>query len=209
MAIQLQDRIFTLCTTVGTNDAIIGATNSGYQGWEGISLGNTVYYCITDNTDFEEYYLSMENIQASDPFSSFYFPIRITGIGIKLKSEQQTGETYSGSLFFDNMRLSYPKKISVSIEENPDVPTETRLQQNYPNPFNPTTVISFRLAQSGVTTLKVYDMLGREVSTLLNENMNSGTHNIPFNGSNLASGIYIYQLSAKGKTITRRMTLIK
>ncbi|MEQ9279146.1 MAG: phosphodiester glycosidase family protein [Balneola sp.] len=162
-----------------------------------------------DNTDFEEYYLSMENIQASDPFSSFYYPIRITGIGIKLKSEQQTGETYSGSLFFDNMRLSYPKKISVSIEENPDVPSETRLQQNYPNPFNPTTVISFRLAQSGVTTLKVYDMLGREVSTLLNENMSSGTHNVPFNGSNLASGIYIYQLSAKGKTITRRMTLIK
>ena len=53
MAIQLQDRIFTLCTTVGTNDAIIGATNSGYQGWEGISLGNTVYYCITDNTAWE------------------------------------------------------------------------------------------------------------------------------------------------------------
>ncbi|MBO6651835.1 MAG: phosphodiester glycosidase family protein [Balneola sp.] len=162
-----------------------------------------------DNTDFEEYYLSMENVQAEDPSSSYYYPITITGIGIKLKSEQVTGETYSGSIFFDNMRLSYPKKLGVSVEENPEIPSESKLDQNYPNPFNPTTVISFRLAKSGLTTLKVYDMLGREVSTLLNENMTSGTHNIPFDGSNLASGIYIYQLSSKGVTITRRMTLIK
>jgi len=162
-----------------------------------------------DNTDFEEYYLSMGNVQATDPFSSYYYPITITGIGIKLKSEQQTGETYSGSIYFDNMRLSYPKNLGVSIEENPDIPAESRLNQNYPNPFNPSTVISFRLAKSGFTTLKVYDILGREVSTLLNENINSGSHDISFDGSNLSSGIYIYQLSSKGETITRRMTLIK
>lgn len=162
-----------------------------------------------DNTDFEEYYLSIENIQATDPFSSYYYPITITGIGIKLKSEQQTGETYSGSIYFDNMRLSYPKNVSVSIEEMPDIPSESRLDQNYPNPFNPSTVISFSLAKSGFTTLKIYDILGREVSTLLNENMSSGAHNISFDGSNLSSGIYIYQLSSKGNTITRRMTLIK
>ena len=151
----------------------------------------------------------MGNVQATDPFSSYYYPITITGIGIKLKSEQQTGETYSGSIYFDNMRLSYPKNLGVSIEENPDIPAESRLNQNYPNPFNPSTVISFRLAKSGFTTLKVYDILGREVSTLLNENMSSGSHDISFDGSNLSSGIYIYQLSSKGETITRRMTLIK
>ncbi|MEP5943383.1 MAG: T9SS type A sorting domain-containing protein, partial [Balneola sp.] len=59
------------------------------------------------------------------------------------------------------------------------------------------------------TTLKVYDILGREVATLLNENMSSGSHDISFDGSNLSSGIYIYRLSSKGTTITRRMTLIK
>ena len=53
MAIQLKDRILTLCTTVGTNDAIVGATKEGYQGWEGITIGNTVYYCITDDTAWE------------------------------------------------------------------------------------------------------------------------------------------------------------
>lgn len=162
-----------------------------------------------DNTDFEEYYLSMENVLATDPFSSYYYPITITGIGIKLKSEQQTGEIYSGSIYFDNMRLSYPKNLNVSIEEIPDIPSESRLDQNYPNPFNPTTVISFSLAKSGFTTLKVYDILGREVATLLNENMTSGSHDRSFDGSNLSSGIYIYRLSSKGTTITRRMTLIK
>ena len=53
MAIQLKDRILTLCTTVGTNDAIVGATKEGYQGWEGITYGNTVYYCITDYEAWE------------------------------------------------------------------------------------------------------------------------------------------------------------
>ena len=53
MAIQLKDRILTLCTTVGTNDAIVGEPKEGYQGWEGITVGNTVYYCITDNTSWE------------------------------------------------------------------------------------------------------------------------------------------------------------
>lgn len=99
--------------------------------------------------------------------------------------------------------------IVVSTEEESELVKEFELSQNYPNPFNPTTVISFRLTESGFTTLKVYDMLGREVSTLLNENMTSGTHDVSFNGSNLSSGIYIYQLSSKGNTITRRMTLIK
>jgi len=99
--------------------------------------------------------------------------------------------------------------IVVSNEEEPELVKQFHLSQNYPNPFNPTTVISFRLGESGFTTLKVYDMLGREVSTLLNENMTSGTHNVSFNGANLSSGIYIYQLNSKGSTITRRMTLIK
>lgn len=107
------------------------------------------------------------------------------------------------------MRISYPNKLSVSIEENIEVPSESELIQNYPNPFNPTTVISFKLAESGLTSLKVYDILGREVSTLLNENMTSGTHKISFNASNLSSGIYIYQLTTETGSQSKRMTLIK
>ncbi len=99
--------------------------------------------------------------------------------------------------------------VVVSSEEEPDLVGDFALSQNYPNPFNPSTEINFKLAESGFTTLKVYDMLGREVSTLVSENMTAGKHTVNFNASNLASGVYIYQLISKKNTLTRRMTLVK
>lgn len=99
--------------------------------------------------------------------------------------------------------------VVVSNDEEPQLINEFQLAQNYPNPFNPSTEISFRLADAGFTTLKVYDMLGRQVSTLVNKNLTSGSHTINFDASNLASGIYIYRLTSKKNTLTRRMTLIK
>lgn len=162
-----------------------------------------------DNTSFENYSILMENVEPVIGSSKFFYPITIKSIGIKLKSEQQSGETYSGSLFFDNMRLRYPSDVMVSIEEENSIPTKIALEQNYPNPFNPTTEITFRLAERGFTSLKVFDMLGREVSTLVNENLVSGSHSINFDASNLASGVYIYSLTSQENTITKRMTLIK
>jgi hypothetical protein len=84
------------------------------------------------------------------------------------------------------------------------------LNQNYPNPFNPTTQISFTLPQAQQVTLKVYDMLGREVATLANREMfSSGMSTLNFNASNLSSGLYIYRLTAGNVAVTRKMTLIK
>jgi len=89
-----------------------------------------------------------------------------------------------------------------------------KLNQNYPNPFNPTTRISFSLPISSMVTVKVYDLLGREVRQLVNENMNPGSFMIDFNGSELASGIYFVRMTATGKegmrfADTKRMVLIK
>ncbi|HCI70816.1 MAG TPA: hypothetical protein DHV30_09570, partial [Balneola sp.] len=80
---------------------------------------------------------------------------------------------------------------------------------NYPNPFNPTTEINFSLPESGEVSLKVYDMLGREVSTIVSSQMSAGTHSVTFDASFLSSGIYIYRLTSGSTTITKRMTLIK
>lgn len=88
-------------------------------------------------------------------------------------------------------------------------PTEYRLMQNYPNPFNPGTVISFTLAQAGYTTLKVYDLLGREVAVLVSGNEMPGGHTVEFNGSNLASGVYLYRLVSGSYAETKRMILQK
>lgn len=83
------------------------------------------------------------------------------------------------------------------------------LSQNYPNPFNPTTKINFELKSSGYTTLKVYDMLGNEVATLVQNELTSGSHSVNFNASSLASGTYVYQLNVNGTRITNKMVLLK
>lgn len=162
-----------------------------------------------DNTSFEEYYILMDDIVPEDPFSKFYYPITITSIGIKLKTEQQASANYSGSIFLDNMKVSYPTNISVSNEEEISVPTEVTLKQNYPNPFNPSTNISFILPKTGFITLKIFDVLGREIATIVNENLIAGPHTIRFDASNLSSGVYIYSLTSKDFTVKKRMTLIK
>lgn len=88
-------------------------------------------------------------------------------------------------------------------------PTTFRLMQNYPNPFNPSTRITFTLAAAGFTTLRVYDMLGREVTTLVNDHLQAGTHTVEYSPANLASGVYYYRLSAGGSLAVRKMVLIR
>lgn len=84
-----------------------------------------------------------------------------------------------------------------------------KLSQNYPNPFNPSTKISFEIPVSGFVSLKVYDMLGREVSVLVNEEMASGTHTVNFNANDLSTGTYVYQLTSNGNVISNKMVLLK
>lgn len=99
--------------------------------------------------------------------------------------------------------------IVVSNEKTSEIPEQILLQQNYPNPFNPVTKIQFQLPESGFTSLKVYDMLGRQVAELVNQNMLAGEHTVNFDASKLSSGIYIYQLRIGDVSLNRKMTLIK
>ncbi len=96
----------------------------------------------------------------------------------------------------------------ITLHEGTDV-AEYSLQQNYPNPFNPTTVINYQIPKDGLVTLKVYDVLGREVATLINEHQQAGRYNINFDASNLPSGVYIYQIRAGDYNQSRKMLLIK
>ena len=88
-------------------------------------------------------------------------------------------------------------------------PIKFSLEQNYPNPFNPSTVISYQLPVSSFVNIKVYDLLGREVSTLVNEEQQSGNHEVTFDGSKLASGIYLYTLQSGSFVQTKKMLLMK
>lgn len=95
------------------------------------------------------------------------------------------------------------------INGNPEIADEFSLKQNYPNPFNPVTKIEFSLPEGGIVTVKVYDISGKLVKTLLNNYMLSGSHSIDFNGEGLASGIYLYEFKTEGFSDTKKMMLIK
>jgi hypothetical protein len=104
-----------------------------------------------------------------------------------------------------NGSFTYSKVVQVSVEQV----STFELKQNYPNPFNPSTQIAFTIPQKGFVKLVVYNLLGQEVKTLVNETLDAGSHSVDFNASNLPSGVYIYKLSSIGFTKTRKMMLIK
>ncbi len=84
-----------------------------------------------------------------------------------------------------------------------------KLSQNYPNPFNPSTLITYQLKEKGFVSLKMYNMLGKEVAVLVKENQDKGAYSVNFNGSNLPSGVYIYSLRVNDFVQNNKMTLMK
>ncbi|MCX6165293.1 MAG: T9SS type A sorting domain-containing protein, partial [Ignavibacteriae bacterium] len=93
---------------------------------------------------------------------------------------------------------------------NYEVPNNYTLFQNYPNPFNPNTKIEFKIKEKGLVTLKVYNILGKEISTLVNKNLSAGTYDLTFYGENYSSGLYFYSLFVDGNKIdSKKMLLIK
>ena len=95
------------------------------------------------------------------------------------------------------------------LSELGDVPTDFTLAQNYPNPFNPTTQISYQLPVDSRVSIAVFDMLGRQVATLVDEQMAAGRHSVTFDAGNLSSGIYLYRLQAGNTVMTRKLTIMK
>jgi len=96
-----------------------------------------------------------------------------------------------------------------SVENEVEQPNDYFLEQNFPNPFNPSTKISYGIQEAGVVTIKVYNILGSEVATLVNEHKPAGNYEVSFGKNELASGIYIYRLTANNFIQTRKMILEK
>ena len=104
----------------------------------------------------------------------------------------------------------YQQSTITSIEnEETMLPVVFKLEQNYPNPFNPSTTIQFSIPQQTNVTLKVYDVLGNEVASLVNEEKARGVYNVNFNASQLASGVYFYRIQAGNFVETKKMILMK
>ncbi|MGE5400028.1 MAG: Ig-like domain-containing protein [Ignavibacteriales bacterium] len=119
------------------------------------------------------------------------------------------GSPNTGSLYFDDLRLVQNTTVGVAEEPLSSIPKSYSLDQNFPNPFNPSTLISYQISENSFVSLKIYDMLGREVQTLVNEQQGAGKYKVNFNAAGLPSGIYIYTIRANNYTDSRKMTLLK
>jgi hypothetical protein len=139
------------------------------------------------------------------------YPLTVSIENMDILLQDETGEIVNTELKSGEDITIYNKSVNKLIILSGEVytPKVYSLKQNYPNPFNPTTSISFSIPSFAFTSLKVYDILGNEVATLVNEEKQAGTYEVRFDASNLSSGVYLYRLQAKDFTELKKMILLR
>ncbi len=167
---------------------ISGITGIGTQWWAALQ-GTTISYSSNDGANWATQYTS--------PAGSWYHIVKARN-GLTIWAVRSNGGI---------SRYGTPI-VGVTPISN-ETPTSYKLSQNYPNPFNPVTKIEFAIPKQGLVTLKIFDILGREVTTLVNEVKIPGNYSIDFDASRLSSGTYFYKLSAGNFIETKKMLLIK
>jgi hypothetical protein len=138
----------------------------------------------------------------------------VTGYGTTTDPKTYSFMDYSsttGKQYYRLRQIDFNGSFNYSgtIEIDVSAPIEFELQQNYPNPFNPSTAISYSIPQNSFVTLKVYDVLGNEVATLVNQTQSAGKYDVRFDASNLSNGVYLYSIKTDNFTSTKKMILMK
>ncbi len=195
----------------------------------GISNAQTVYD-VQPGTKGNRIILTLANISELNPAEGVEVKLIKSSSSISFNKESESielinanKESYVSFTFDINRNTSVNKKDTVEFMItdrnglmmmktfifNYTPPKEFKLEQNYPNPFNPTTTIQYQLPSDAKVTLKVYDILGSEVATLVNEVQEAGYKEIKFSGSRFASGMYIYRLAAGNFSSTKKMMVVK
>ncbi len=165
---------------------------------------NKIYRVATDGTNFMSYAGTGSGGQANGNLSTATFdePNGITS--------SVTGDTlYVSDYGTRSLRMIVGILGLTDVEEEAELPNKFNLEQNYPNPFNPTTSIEYSVSSSEHVTLKVYDILGKEIATLVNEQKQNGKYEVKFDAVNLPSGVYIYQLNSDSFNKVKKMILQK
>jgi len=194
-----------------------------------ISYSQTVYE-IQPGTKGNEISLTVANVSETNPATNVEVILSKKSSSIVFTKEEEiielieaNAETKAAFTFDINRNAPINRKdtIDFMITSSDGImmtkqfifsyagPKEFKLEQNFPNPFNPTTKIQYQLPQDARVTLKVYDILGSEVVTLVNEDQEAGYKEIQFNGSSIASGMYVYRLQSGDYVSTKKMMLVK
>ena len=129
------------------------------------------------------------------------------GINQDLKSNSQYRIFLNAGEYENRFSLAFSRTIITSVQK--DIPTKFSLSQNYPNPFNPCTTIKYSIPQTSFVSITVYNILGKEVSKLINEEKLSGSYEVQFDGNKLSSGVYFYRLQAGNFSETKKLMLLK
>jgi hypothetical protein len=138
----------------------------------------------------------------------------ISGSGYSIAGtlgQSVTGIT-TGTSNDDYSGFWYPESsiiTGIAKELQNALPKKYSLTQNYPNPFNPSTIINYSVPKAGLVTIKVYNVLGKEMSTLVNEEKTAGNYSVQFYGNHLSSGVYFYMMQAGGFVQTKKLLLLK
>jgi hypothetical protein len=176
------------------------------------SAPNEITLTWKDNSTINDGYI-IEREQS--PQTTFTVLDTLKGGGIefidKNAMENQT-YTYRVKAYKDSLESGYSNEASLLVgvnDEKEEIPTEYSLNQNYPNPFNPTTTIKFALPKESLTKIIVYDLLGKEVQTLINKELKAGFHEVKFDAVNLTNGVYFYRIQAGNFIQTKKMILMK
>jgi len=179
----------------GYNDAfILKFSTSGARQW-------ATYYGGTGGENGNSIHSDGTSVWITGYTQSANFPLQ------SLSGAYNQG-TFGGGTY-DAFILKFTAAITgINLISN-EIPSSYSLSQNHPNPFNPSTVVRFQLSDVSDVSLKVYDVMGREVQTLVNEKLSAGTYEVTFDGSNLTSGMYFYKLTAGEYVSTKKMLLVK
>ena len=193
-------------------------TTDGGNSWETINLPSKDFPFYPSDIEFvplhpsELWFVDLVNLYFSPDTGRTWVQQKIYNANLNGSEIVFTDSTH-GWLLCDSGNVFYTSNnggiiTAVSPIEN-TTPSEYLLKQNYPNPFNPSTTISFSIPKTNFVTIKVYDVLGREVATLVNEEKSPGNYSVNFNASNLPSGVYFYRIQAGSYSVVKKMLMIK
>jgi len=214
-------------TTITTELMIEGNNTLKYAGldYQGTQFGSVqdvtsmsflhVDFWTADATALQVFLISVGSGERAydfniitDQWNSVDIPLStFSDQGLTLNDVHQFKFVGNGTVYLDN--YYFTSSLSSVEEVTGAFPTTYALEQNYPNPFNPSTRISFSMLEANNVTLKVYDLLGQEVATLINEFMNAGKFEVSFDASDLPTGTYIYSISAGNFSSVKKMMLVK
>lgn len=179
---------------------------AGVVNWDLATLNPTWDFRMKDGATPTAKKVNMAYPTTAKSYKAGVYTPQMQALGVKGAAGYPLGDLN----WFPSLKANWEKGIALTgVQQQDGVPVTFDLAQNYPNPFNPTTNINFSIPQSGLVTLKVFNLLGQEVATLVNQNMLPGKYSVDFNASELSSGVFVYQLTAGTFTSTKKMMLLK